>query len=328
MIRIPKLRQYVFGLTLLEMLVALVVGLILMTGIIQLLVNSNNAFRMQNSLSRVQEDGQFAIEYLADNVRNTDFWGCLEDTTWVVNHLNTGGSVYFTFTSGLQGTANQASGGSIVAGSDTITISSSTPVSGLNQVITPFGPATTSPVTTNPSTNLAQGSIVLVSDCLVGDIFQVTNTTASAGSLEHATGVGAPGNASAALSKVYSSGAFVYLPYTITYSIQTDANGEPGLFLTNATGSQEIVGNVENMIILYGEDTDSDGTANRYVRANQVTNMQNVVSVRISIVVRSSDNNIVTTPQPYVLNYQTITPTDNKLRRVYTTTITLRNRLN
>lgn len=327
MMRNIRVLKNAFGFSMLEILIALVVGLILLSGVIQLLINSNNAFRIQNSLSRIQEDGQFAIQYLGNDIRNTDFWGCLQDTTWITNHLNTGGSVYYVFNVGLQGTANQATGGSIVAGTDTITISTAAPVGGLNQVIAPFGPAITSPVTTNASTNLAQGSIVLVSDCLQGDIFQVTNATASTGSLEHATGVGSPGNATNTLSKVYNAGAFVYLPYTNTYSIQNDASGNPGLFLTTASGTQEIVNNIENMVILYGEDTDNDGTANRYVRANQVTNMTNVVSVRISIVVRSFENNVVVTPQTYTFNNQTVTATDNRLRRVYTETITLRNRL-
>lgn len=327
MIQITRARYNLGGFSLLEVLIALVVGLILMSGVIQLLINSNNAFRMQNALTRVQENGQFATQYLANDIRNTDFWGCLSDTTWITNHLNIGGSVYYSFNVGLQGTANQATGGSIVAGTDTITISSVTPVSGLNQVIAPIGPTTSSPVTTNASTNLTQGTIVLVSDCLGGDIFQITNADATGGSLQHATGIGTPGNATSTLAKVYNTDAFVYLPYTNSYSIQTDTNGNPGLFVTTASGSQEIVDNISNMVILYGEDTDSDGTANRYVRANQVTNMLNVVSVRISIVVRSAEDNIVVTPQTYTFNGQTVTPTDNRLYRVYTTTITLRNRL-
>jgi type IV pilus assembly protein PilW len=328
MMPISSSQKNAVGFSLLEVLIALVVGLILMSGVIQLLINSNNAFRMQNALTRVQENGQFAIQYLTNDIRNTDFWGCLQDTTWITNHLNVGGSVYYSFNVALQGTANQASGGSIVAGTDTITISSATPVSGINQIIAPFGTTTSSPVTTNASTNLALGTIVLVSDCLSGDIFQVTNADASGGSLEHATGIGSPGNATATLSKIYNADAFVYLPYTDNYSIQNDASGVPGLYLTTATGAQEVVDNIANMLILYGEDTDSDGTANRYVRANQVTNMLNVVSVRISIVVRSAENNIVVTPQTYTFNNQTVTATDNRLYRVYTTTITLRNRLN
>jgi type IV pilus assembly protein PilW len=318
------------GLTMLEIVVALAVGLILLIGIIQLLINTNQAFRVQNALQRVQENGQFAIQYLAQDIRNTDFWGCLEDTSWIVNRINTSGTgyniTYYGFTKGLEGTANQATGGSIVAGTDTITVRSATPVSGLNQIIAPFASSTASPITINANSNLNSGSIVLVSDCQQGDIFQVTNGSASGGTLEHASGVGAPGNATSTLSKIYSSDAFVYLPYTNIYSIQLGTSGLPSLFVTTATNSQELVEGVERMLILYGEDTDGDGAANKYVQANQVGNMDNVVSVRVNLVIESLEDNLLSRPQSYVFNNQTITPTDYRLRRVYTTTINLRNR--
>ncbi|NNM59071.1 MAG: prepilin-type N-terminal cleavage/methylation domain-containing protein [Legionellales bacterium] len=314
------------GFTLIEIMIALVLGLVLMSGLIQILINSNNAFRMQSELERVQETGQFAMAYLAQDIRNADYWGCLIGPTNVVNDLaNTSG--YYNFSAGLAGTANQATGGSIVAGTDTITVSGAQTSAGTNEVLMPYPVATTSPIVTTSSSNFAAGTIVLVSDCLAGDIFQVTNANASTGSLSHATGIGSPGNASSTVSKIYSAGAFVYLPYTHMYSIQTDPNSIPSLFLTTASGSQELLSNVENMLILYGVDTDGNGAANIYVRANQVNNMTNVVSVRLNLVVRSADNNVLTSPQSYILNGQTVTPTDNRLRRVYTQTLSLRNRM-
>ncbi|HMR72841.1 MAG TPA: PilW family protein, partial [Candidatus Saccharibacteria bacterium] len=51
----------------------------------------------------------------------------------------------------------------------------------------------------------------------------------------------------------------------------------------------------------------------------------NVFSVRISLVLRTADDNLVEAPQPYTINGVTTTPTDRRLRRVFTTTIALRN---
>ena len=89
------------------------------------------------------------------------------------------------------------------------------------------------------------------------------------------------------------------------------------------------------MEILYGVDTDtvgySDyGTANYYVTADQVNTAdwaKNVVSVRISLLVATIDD--ILTAQPvasFSFNGQN-TPADRKLRRVFTTTIALRNRV-
>ena len=85
------------------------------------------------------------------------------------------------------------------------------------------------------------------------------------------------------------------------------------------------VPNVEEMQISYGEDIDADGVANRYVVATDGPNWANVVTARVSLLVRSSDN---TTSQPE--DYQnlfgnTVVVDDKRLRRSFGTTIALRN---
>ena len=85
------------------------------------------------------------------------------------------------------------------------------------------------------------------------------------------------------------------------------------------------------MQILYGEDTPIlsiyDGWANYYVPANNVVNWEKVVSVRVSLLVKSIDDNLAVQPLAYTYNGTTSTPTDRRLRRIFTTTIALRNRL-
>ena len=91
---------------------------------------------------------------------------------------------------------------------------------------------------------------------------------------------------------------------------------------------------MENLQILYGEDTDADGegangdgTANRYVPISTASlDIDRVVSVRLSLLARSLNNNLTTTPSPYTFNGTTVTPVDQYLRKVFTTTITLRNK--
>jgi len=53
-----------------------------------------------------------------------------------------------------------------------------------------------------------------------------------------------------------------------------------------------------------------------------------IVSGRISVLVRSINNNLTTEPSPYTFNGITVTPgsTDKYLRKVFTTTVTLRNK--
>jgi type IV pilus assembly protein PilW len=83
------------------------------------------------------------------------------------------------------------------------------------------------------------------------------------------------------------------------------------------------------MEILYGVDTNQDFSVDDYRTANAVGNWANVISVRISLLMVSLENNLVVDgPQDYYFNGATITPAanDRRLRRVFTQTIVLRNR--
>lgn len=101
---------------------------------------------------------------------------------------------------------------------------------------------------------------------------------------------------------------------TITYSVQTGASGQPALFKNDGTTTSELVESIENMQILYGVDTDSDKSANYYVPADPALNWPKVVSARITLTVRTIDGNLTTTG-------------DGRIRRNFTSTIALRNRL-
>ena len=102
---------------------------------------------------------------------------------------------------------------------------------------------------------------------------------------------------------------------TITYTVQTGAGGQPALFKNDGTTTRELVEGIENMQILYGADTNIDSTPNYYVSAGTVgLSMAQVVSIRIALTVRTIDGNLTTTG-------------DGRIRRNFTSTIALRNRL-
>jgi Tfp pilus assembly protein PilW len=99
-----------------------------------------------------------------------------------------------------------------------------------------------------------------------------------------------------------------------------------------------LVSNVAKLAVSYGIDSDAtaDNAANYYVPANTVATLvfpgvtagnawQRVVSVRLSLVMQSAEDHLTDTIVPYEFNGATITPTDHRLYRVFTTTIALRN---
>ena len=96
------------------------------------------------------------------------------------------------------------------------------------------------------------------------------------------------------------------------------------------TSTQQAIANgVEAMQILYGEDTDNDNTPNYYVPAGTTgLNMSQVVSVRVSLLIASLDDHLSSTPRAYSYNGALVDPApDNRIRRVFTSTIALRNQL-
>lgn len=117
------------------------------------------------------------------------------------------------------------------------------------------------------------------------------------------------------------------------YAIATTSSGAFELRCTAniVTGTKEysIAEGVENIQILYGEDTDSiqDGVVNVYRSADHVIDWSRVITLRLAfLLVTSGYVNAPTDKTFRMLNEPTIGPfADGHLRRIYLTTTLLRN---
>ena len=293
------------GLTLVEMMVAITVGLILIAGVIQIFTSSKQTYRIQDATSRLQENGRFAVDMLRRDVRMGGFWGCNSNITNVSSNLNAPGNYVDITLSGISGTDGAA------GAPDTITLqgafSSGLNVNSHSQAAASFA--------TPVGNDLTQFEIILVSDCNKADISQISNANPASGSVVVNTGVGAPGNATK--PPQYPPDSSIYHVRKMTYSIQNGASGQPGLFLNVDGVDQEVVEGVEDMQILYGEDTDANNTANRYVPAGTAgLNMDNVVSVRIGLTLRTLEDNVALVTANG----------DRRIRNTFNMTVALRNR--
>jgi type IV pilus assembly protein PilW len=324
------------GFALVELLIAMLLGLVLVGGILQMFSSSRQTHRVHEATARMQESGRMALEVIARDIRMGDFWGCASDITNVVNNLDSTGAGFMDFaTGGLAGTE----GGAGVP--DTLILRGGFD-RGLD-IEPPYGPQASANIKVSAGNDLVQGQIVFVTDCTGGDIFQITNANpGGAGTVVHNTGAtvspgnynvsnpGCPGGGNAhCLSRVYGADASLFSVQEITYSIAPGSEGEPALFRNGA----EFLDGVEDFQILYGEDTDAlggvgSGVANYYVSANQVIDMNTVVSIRFAIVTRSQDDNLTGgANQNYSVLGEARTAPDQRIRQTYMTTVTIRNRL-
>ena len=82
------------GVSMIELLVAVALGLVVTAGVIQVFIATSQSSRAQQAISRVQESGRFAFEYIKPHIRLANrLSGCisLPDET---SYLNTGAAGY------------------------------------------------------------------------------------------------------------------------------------------------------------------------------------------------------------------------------------------
>ncbi len=324
------------GFSMVELMIALVLGLLLTAAVLQTFVSLKRTYEFQEEFSRIQENGRFGIEFLTRDIRNADFWGCNGNGLGTVqDHLNPSSTASLSFGEGVNGTDGTADvGGNTAADQpDTIVLRGATEF-GVNVIDVPATTAASLKVSAN--SGLSIGDIVLISDCSNGEIFQVStdpgtgggpgqdNITHNTGNIMEGSTQHLPGNQTQTFQKIYGTDAQIFTTMNVTYSIGTGTSGESALF----RNGDEIVEGVENLQVLYGEDTDGDEVPNYYVPADQVSDMDQVVSIQVSLLIRSLRDNLTDTAQNVNYNGDTLVPTDRRVRKVFSTRIALRNRLN
>ena len=93
---------------------------------------------------------------------------------------------------------------------------------------------------------------------------------------------------------------------------------------------EPIAENIEAMQVEYGIDGDGDGFADRYQPIPGLADWENVVSIRVILLVASSDDVLEKLPaetREFILAGEKITvPANKKIYRVFSTTIPLRNK--
>jgi len=327
------------GLSLVELMVAITISLVLLTGVVQVFLSSKTSYRLLEATSRVQENGRFAIGFISSDARMAGYRGCYRgDPADIETSINDPTSFNWDYATGIQGNEWTGAGwtpglnaliaGQVVNGTDVL-ITRGLADDGINLT----AQSTATQVFATDAGIVTDGDIMIVSNCAQASIFQVTSNSTAGGvvTISHGTaGAWVPGNSNASLAKFYRSDSQVGRLVTNVYYIGTGASGSPALFRQATTSggamqAQELADDVENMQVLYGVDLDADGVANRYDTANNIGDMDDVVSVRISLLVRSDDN-IASAAQNYTYNGEDIVSDDRRMRRIFNTTIKIRNR--
>lgn len=346
------------GLSIVELMVAITIGLIILAAVIRLFVTSRSTYTLEEGLARVQESGRFAMEFLAQDIRMAGYAGCSANLSSgsVANHVSPATSASNFNPDGVAGYKYTCTGscsgartewtpalpseyfptGSVSAltstdviviqRADTVSTHLSGNLSTQNANIQVFS-------TAGVLSNIQAGDILMVSDCSGADVFKATNVGGGSGTttIAHSSA----GNTSPNLSKTYNADAEIMKLITRIYFVGRRNSGAPpslyrrALATNGSLETQELVEGVEMMRLSYGEDTDATGdkVPNIYRAPSAVSNWRKVITVRVGLLAKTPGNvEQEADTRTYDLADSTVGPfNDNVRRRAFNSTVQLRN---
>ncbi|MBQ0745831.1 MAG: PilW family protein [Marinobacter sp.] len=342
------------GLSLIELMIALLLGTLLTVGLVQVFTSNSQSFRYNESSARALESGRIAADILSRAIRNAGFFGCYP-INGITNNLDNSDSEYDAVRHGFATLGVSAVGserpGAAIAGTDFFNI---TGVRRPGAIVKLDADMTaTNSILLNDAGGLSVNELAFITNCEQGDIFQISSLTNPGGNIQitaddtaGVNGSGSPGNdlsgnvplgcttAGSCLSAVYQRGTELFQPFSEAYYIGNATDGGTSLFMRQASGVNiELVAGVEDMNVRFGEGTVTTGVQN-WRAASAVTSWDNVLAVEVSLLVASPNDNIMDSAQAYCFPgwedcvadaSKLTTAADRRMYRVYTFTNALRN---
>ncbi len=193
---------------------------------------------------------------------------------------------------------------------------------------------------TGQTNEIGTGDIVMVTDCMQMQIFQATNVSTSATQINVVGSQGGghtPGNASNINARgpvtAFGEGTEIARVRSYAYFVGQGSDGAPALYREFLEGrelvTEELISHVESFQVAYGVDDSGNLVVDRYIAASAVTDWNSVVSVRVGLLIRSPDEFADSSDsQTYQVAATELNPIDDRRqRRVFESTIALRNRM-
>jgi type IV pilus assembly protein PilW len=324
------------GFSLVELMVALAIGLVLLTLLATVFANSSRSQKEITLAAQQVENGRYAIELLTDDLRHAGFYG----------H-------YFSLTPAS-------------ALTDPCTLTQATLVEGLRLPLQGYDSPGSSPLDCIDDDNFVPGTDVLVirrastvvtaPASLVGNAYYIQSAASptaapvvdlgsNAGSFNRMVRNGSGSNVAASIRRLETHIYFVAPCSAPTGSGNTkctssDDGGTPIPTLkrmeltvdsTGATAlvTYPLVEGIQNLQVEYGLDSDNDGSPDATFVADPgaAANWQNVMAVRLFILARNTQFSAgYVDNKTYLLGGTTVNaPLDNYRRHLYTAAVRVKN---
>lgn len=300
------------GLTLIELMVAMTIGLLVSLVVGTVFVQGSRAHAEDDRYVRMIENGRFALEQIARDLRMISFWGEMLDPAAIGTALVAGedcGTAAFDGATAIQFNNAHSSPATVQFN---ITANNCPTVTGSVR-------ASTSQLAIKHTSGVG-----LTAGAIDGVVYLRSNGTA--GTFIDDAGTVAP------------PAGYRDWPYALSVYYISETNGTPSLCRTQLSGlaleaisSDECLATgIEQFHIQFGIDSDGDGAVNQYKANPTAAEMPTALTARVYVLVRSESNDpAYTNSKTYHLGDLEIAGGgDHFYRRVFSLTVKLRNPAN
>lgn len=324
------------GFTIVELMVAMVLGLILLGVVVSAYISSGQATRLNQNLTGMHEDVRVAMELLARDIREAGSIACGNNLP-VANVLNGASSLWWANWSDTNGSGNRLRGYAVddgtfpkpfgsgetdrVSGTEALILQSGTLQDGLG--IVKHNPTSAEFTVNTHAHGFKDGDIAIVCDYKQAAIFQISSANSSNVTIVHNTGGSqSPGNCSKGLgfptlcttngrSHTFAQGGFLAKFTASGWYIGRNGRGTTSLYRLalnkGSVSAEEIAESVTNLRLDYLLPG-----ANAFVPASSVTDWREVVAVRVTLTFETAEK---------------VGSEMQKITRTWPSVIALRNRL-
>ncbi len=326
------------GFTLVELMIALVLGLLVIAGVGSVFIANKDAYRTNEALSQVQDASRTSFEFLARDIREAGSNPC--GAASVESILDSGGDDLLYDLSPLMGwddasdvsSLPSSGNGQPVSGSHAIRLAGVRD-SGLD-LEGQSSPRANIRLANDALGRISDGDILMMCDASQATIFQVINFNGKNPVVINQGSGESPGNRTKCLDHPvpqsppdctnFSSSAYLAVPRNYVWYVGTNENGVRGLYRygrdRSATSEPtEMVRGVEEMTVEYHRSGENIFETASDIGSDE-EDWEEVDAVRITLTMRSRGLN------PGDPDFGSSTDRE-RLQRDFSTTIAIRNRL-
>ncbi|WP_435627125.1 PilW family protein [Candidatus Ferrigenium straubiae] len=285
-------RQTQRGLSLVELMISITIGLLILSSMATLFSNQSKTRSELDKSNRMIDNGRYALDVLSENLRVAGFYGELDPSSTALPASIT--DPCSTTPADMAGAIRLHVGGYNAA---TASSAIASPPCGLTSASLKAGSDILVLRRADTSDPIAQGSAtdgihyIQVSNCQyeVGTPFIIANAAASFNLSQR--------NCTAANNAPFAN---VRRFIVQTYFVSPNNNGSDGIPTlkrreldpagTGAFVTTPLVEGIEYLQVEYGQDTNNDGVADSYAQTcADVTCWSNIVSVKLNIIARNTE---------------------------------------